>query len=103
MKIQMDPTGVREAGDDMTALETAASAIVARSLDASVDAATAHPGWAASGALRACQQEWSGHLSELVGEVGRTAQKLYTAASMTQQLDAEAARRLKQILNELNG
>lgn len=103
MKIQMDPTGVHDVGDDMTTLEASASATVAHSLDASIEAAAAHAGWAASDALRGCQQAWSGHLTELVDEIGRTAQKLHNAASMAQQLDAEAARRLNQILHELNG
>ena len=42
------------------------------------------------------------HLNDLVNQVNTAAQKLHASATTTDQTDAEAARRLNQVLDELS-
>jgi uncharacterized protein YukE len=89
-------------GNDMASLASSAETRVRHSLDASIQTAMAHSGWASSGVLQACQQEWSKHLTMVVGEISAIAQKLHDSARTIEQADEEAARRLRKILDELS-
>ncbi|MGH3620553.1 MAG: hypothetical protein ACRDQ5_02025 [Sciscionella sp.] len=102
MSIHMNVPGVHKAGDDLADMSTVASAKVGHSLDASEDAAKAHPGWASSGAVQGCRQAWIKHLTDLVGEVGSAARKLHDSASANQRADDEAAHRLNEVFDELS-
>jgi uncharacterized protein YukE len=101
MNIHINPSGVHAVGSDLDSLSASAAAVAGHSLDASNDAARAHAGWVSAPAVQSCAQAWSRHLTGLVGAVSATAQKLHDSATTTQLADEEAARRLRDVLNEL--
>jgi hypothetical protein len=100
MDIHIDIRQVHAVGDD---LATLADNAVAHDLDSTTVAAEAHPDWLVSGVAPGCQNAWETHLGYLVGEINSTAEKLHASASSISRTDAEAARRLNQVLAELSG
>lgn len=102
MSININPQGVHTAGNNLSNLAESAKAKTEHALDASADTAGAHPGWESSAAVLGCEQEWTKHLTGLIGQIDSTAQKLHDSATTHQQTDEEAARRLNEVLDELS-
>lgn len=103
MNINIRPDPIIDAGNDMTELASVTEELVDGRLGANRTAAAAHPGWQSSAALTQVTQAWETHLGGLIFEVGQLGVRLRDSAHAYTQADAEAERRVREVLDLLGG
>ncbi|MFF4651431.1 type VII secretion target [Streptomyces sp. NPDC001380] len=100
--IHIRPDTLRQSA---TGLRTVAGGVGPRAghwLDASFAAALSHGGWESAGALSGCAAAWQDHMKQVVRQLHDHADRLDYSAGSYESADAEATRRLRQALTDLN-
>jgi hypothetical protein len=102
VSINIRPDPIINAGNAMTELAELVSSSVDLDLAPNRTAADGHPGWESAAALTQVTQAWEQQLGKLTFQLGELGDRLQTSANDYIQTDAEAARRIQEVLNLLS-
>lgn len=101
MNLWMQPVQVDATGQDLAKLADDAKTRITSLFDSSDAAVEGNRGWKSSASLAACRRVWEGRLNQLVDQTRQAGQDLVDSAGMVAAADAEAARRLTNVLDDM--
>jgi len=99
--IRMVPAAVSRAGDDLERLSAEAKGWIETAFHTTDTAVSDNPGWSSTSMLVSCRRAWSTRAGELIDRTTRLGVDLADSAAGVSAADAEATRRLHDVLDGL--